>query len=162
DDHFHLGAFGRGVVGTVTGVGVLIVLPFAGQRYDQLYRRDPAQALRLLGVLIIPVGLLLPLQYAMPNPTLFAIVGTLPTVLMIRSFTMVGPVLQSIVPYRLRGLGVALGAVYVFFVGATGGALVAGFLTNALGPKAAVLILGVPSMFIGGFLVMRSASSIKH
>jgi ABC-type branched-subunit amino acid transport system ATPase component len=162
DDHFHLGSFGRGVVGTVTGVGVLVVLPFAGHRYDQLYRRDPARALRLLGALIVPVGVLLPLQYAMPNPTLFAIFGTFPNVLMITAFTMVGPVLQSIVPYRLRGLGVALGAVYVFFVGATGGALLAGLFTNALGPKAAVLILGIPSMFIGGFLVIRSAATIKH
>jgi ABC-type branched-subunit amino acid transport system ATPase component/predicted MFS family arabinose efflux permease len=161
DDHFHLGSFGRGVVGTVSGVGVLLVLPFAGRRYDELYRRDPARALRLLGLLIIPVGVFLPLQYAMPNPTLFAIAAIIPNVLMITAFTMVSPVLQSIVPYRLRGLGVALGAIYVFFVGATGGALLAGLFTNALGPKTTVIIIGVPSMFLGGFLVLRSASTIK-
>ncbi len=149
------------MVGSVTGVGVLVVLPFAGRRYDQLYRRDPAQALRLLGALIVPVAFILPLQYSMPNPTLFAIVGILANVLLITSFTMVGPVLQSIVPYRLRGLGIALGAIYVFFVGATGGALFAAFFTDALGPKAAVLIVGIPSMLLGGYLVIRSASSIK-
>jgi len=161
DDHFHLGTFGRGVVGSVMGVGVLAVLPFAGKRYDTLYRADPAKALRLLGMLIVPVAAVLPIQYAMPNATLFAIVGILPNILLITAFTMVGPVLQSIVPYRLRGLGLALGSIYVFFVGATGGALLAAFITNALGPKAAVLIVGIPAMFIGGFLVMRSASSIK-
>jgi ABC-type branched-subunit amino acid transport system ATPase component len=161
DDHFHLGSFGRGVVGSVTGVGVLVVLPFAGRRYDQLYRSDPARALHLLGAMIIPAGLLLPVQYAMPNPTLFAIAGIVPTVLMITAFTMIGPVLQSIVPYRLRGLGLALGAIYVFFVGATGGALLAAIFTNAFGPKAAVLLVSVPSVIVGGFLVIRSASSIK-
>jgi ABC-type branched-subunit amino acid transport system ATPase component/predicted MFS family arabinose efflux permease len=162
DDHFHLGTFGRGVVGSVTGVGVLFVLPFAGRRYDALYRSDPARALRLLGVLIVPVAFLLPLQYAMPNVTLFAIVGIVPNVLLITAFTMVSPVLQSIVPYRLRGLGMALGAIYVFFVGATGGALLAAFFTNALGPKAAVLLLGIPSMLLGGLLVMRSSGTIKN
>jgi ABC-type branched-subunit amino acid transport system ATPase component len=161
DDHFHLGSFGRGVVGTVTGVGVLVVLPFAGRRYDQLYHRDPARALRLLGLLILPVAALLPLQYVMPSAVTFTIMGIAPNVLMITAFTMVGPVLQSIVPYRLRGLGVALGAVYVFFVGATGGALLAGIFTNAWGPRGAVLVLGIPSMFIGGLLVVRSASTIK-
>ena len=42
DRHFHLGTFGRGVVVTVTGVGVLVALPFVAKRYDALYRRDPA------------------------------------------------------------------------------------------------------------------------
>jgi ABC-type branched-subunit amino acid transport system ATPase component/predicted MFS family arabinose efflux permease len=161
DDHFHLGAFGRGVVGSVTGVGVLLVLPFAGKRYDTLYRRDPAQAIRLLGAMIVPVAVLLPIQYAMPNPTLFAIAGILPTVLLITAFTMVGPVLQSIVPYRLRGLGLALGSIYVFFIGATGGALVAAIFTNAFGPKTAVIVVTVPSMLVGGLLVIRSAGSVK-
>ena len=47
---------------------------------------------------------------------------------------MVGPVLQSVVPYRLRGMGSALGAIYIFFIGATGGALLAAFLTDAYRP----------------------------
>ncbi|HEY4378172.1 MAG TPA: ATP-binding protein, partial [Acidimicrobiales bacterium] len=161
DRHYHLGTFGRGVVGSVTGAGVLIALPIVATRYDSLYRRDPASALRLLGWLILPVAVLLPLQYSMPDTVLFTIVGIFPILLMTTAFTMVGPVLQSIVPYRLRGMGVALGAVYVFFVGATGGALLAGMVTNAMGPKAAVLILGVPSMLVGGYLVIRSAASIK-
>ena len=159
---FGLEAFGRGVIGTVNGLGVLLVLPFAAKRYDGLFRRDPARAVRLLGVLIVPVGLILPIQYAMPNPVLFTAFGVLPFVLLITAFTMVNPVLQAVVPYRLRGMGSALGAIYVFFIGATGGALLAGFFTNALGPRTAILLLSVPSTILGGVLVMRGASSIKH
>jgi ABC-type branched-subunit amino acid transport system ATPase component/predicted MFS family arabinose efflux permease len=161
DEHFGLDAFGRGALASTTGLGVLLVLPFAAKRYDSLFRRDPSLALRLVGVLIIPAGLLLPLQYQMPTPVLFAAAGILPAVLLATAFTMVGPVLQSIVPYRLRGLGTALGGLYVFFIGATGGALLSGFLTGAVGPKGAVLILGVPSMLLGGLLIMRGASTIK-
>ena len=161
DRHFHLGSFGRGVVGTVTGAGVLVVLPFAAKRYDALFRQDPARALRLLGLLILPVGAVIVLQYSMPNAALFAVLGVIPGVLLLTAFTMVGPVMQSIVPYRLRGLGSALGSIYVFFVGATGGALLSALFVNALGPKDTVLLLSVPTTMIGGLLVMRGATSIK-
>jgi ABC-type branched-subunit amino acid transport system ATPase component/predicted MFS family arabinose efflux permease len=161
-DHFGLEAFGRGVVGTANGLGVLAVLPFAAKRYDGLYRRDPARALRLIGLLIVPVGVLLIAQYNMPNPALFTVMGLLPSILLITAFTMVGPVLQSVVPYRLRGMGTALGSVYIFFVGATGGALLAAFLTDAVGPKGAVLVLTVPSTIIGGLLIVKGSLSIKH
>lgn len=122
EERFDLDAAGRGIVGSVTGLGVLCVLPFAAKRYDELYRRDPAQALRLIGVLIMPVAMLLPIQYSMPNATSFTIVGMLPVILLLTAFTMVGPILQSVTPYRLRGTGAALGAIYIFFIGATGGA----------------------------------------
>jgi ABC-type branched-subunit amino acid transport system ATPase component/predicted MFS family arabinose efflux permease len=162
DRQFGLGSFGRGVVGTVTGAGVLLALPFTAIRYDRLYRRDPTRALQLLGVLIVPVAVALPIQYVMPNPVLFTIVGIVPGVLLLTAFTMVGPVIQSVVPYRLRGMGAALGSVYVFFLGATGGALLAAFFTSAFGVRAAVLLLGVPSTLLGGYLLVRSASSIKY
>ncbi len=161
EDHFGLDSFGRGVVGTANGFGVLLVLPFVAKRYDRLFRRDPAMALRLLGGLIAPVGLLIPIQYAMPNPTLFTIVGILPNILLMSAFMMVSPVLQSIVPYRLRGMGSALGSIYIFFFGATAGALLSAFFTDALGPRTAVIILTVPSTIIGGLLVVRSSQSIK-
>ena len=58
-------------------------------------------------------------------------------------------------------MGAALAAIYIFFVGATGGALAAALLADAAGPRTAVLVLMVPSCLVGGFLVVRSAASIK-
>jgi len=162
DRHFHLGTFGRGVVMTVTGLGVLVALPFIAKRYDALYRRDPAAALRMIGVLITPVALILPIQYYMPNATLFAIVGILPGVLLLSAFIMIGPIMMSVVPYRLRGLGIALGSIYVFFVGGTVAAILAAFCTNAFGPRGAMLAVGIPSTLLGGLLILRGSSSIKH
>ena len=114
---------------------MLVALPFVAKRYDALYRRDPAQALRMIGMLIVPIAVLLPIQYFMPNETLFAIVGIVPGALLLSAFIMVGPIIQSVVPYRLRGLGIALGSIYVFFVGATGGAILAAMFTGAFGPR---------------------------
>jgi ABC-type branched-subunit amino acid transport system ATPase component/predicted MFS family arabinose efflux permease len=162
EDRFGLDALERGLLTSFAGLGVVAVLPFAAKRYDALYRRDPAAALKLLGILIVPAAAFIPIQYAMPSAVLFALVGVVPLILLMTAFTMVGPLLQSVTPYRLRGMGGALGAIYIFFVGATGGALLAALIADAWGPRAAVLILIVPSTAIGGLLVMRSASFIKH
>jgi ABC-type branched-subunit amino acid transport system ATPase component/predicted MFS family arabinose efflux permease len=161
DRHFHLDSFGRGVVATVTSASVLFVLPFSSRRYDARYRQDPARAVRLLGWFVVPVAVVLPVQYLMPNAALFTIVGIVPVVLLITAFSLVSPILQSIVPYRLRGMGLALGSVYMFFVGATLGGLLAALFTNAFGPRGAVLLIGIPTTLVGGWLLLRSASNIK-
>ena len=162
EDRFGLDALERGLTGSLGGLGVVAVLPFAARRYDQLFRRDPARALRLVGLLILPVGVLVPVQYAMPNAVLFAVVGVAPMVLLMTAFTMVQPIMQSVVPYRLRGMGGALAAIYIFFIGATGGALLSAFFVEALGPRGAVLLLVVPSTIVGALLVLRSATYVRQ
>jgi ABC-type branched-subunit amino acid transport system ATPase component/predicted MFS family arabinose efflux permease len=161
EQHFHLNAFHRGLVGTISGLAVLLVLPFAGRYYDRLYRESPTKALRLVAILILPAAALTPVQYFMPNVVLFVIVGLPQTVALLLAFTLIGPVLTSVSPYRLRGLGAALGSLYVFFVGATGGALLGALLTNSFGPRTAMLALIIPSTIVGGGLLLRSASSIR-
>jgi ABC-type branched-subunit amino acid transport system ATPase component/predicted MFS family arabinose efflux permease len=162
EERYGLDALERGVLGTVGGLALVVVLPFAGRHYDGLYRRDPARALALIGTLVLPAAVLTPIQYFMPNEVLFALVGLPQLVLLSTAFALVGPVLQSVVPYRLRGLGSALGAIYIFFVGATGGALLAAILTNIYGTRAAVLLLIVPSTVIGGLLILRSSRFIRN
>ena len=162
DGHFHLETFGRGVVATVTGMGVLVALPLTAKRYDAVYRRDPAHALRLLGWLLVPVAAFLPLQYVMPNAALFAIVGIVPAALLVTAFVMAGPIIQSVSPYRFRGFGIALAFSSAFFAGATGGALLAALFTGAFGPRGAALLIGIPSALVGGLLLIRGASSIKY
>ncbi len=162
EERFNLDALERGLLGSLGGLLALCVLPFAARGYDARFRQDPAKALRLVGLLIIPIAVVIPIQYAMPNALAFALVGVVVSVLQFTAFTMIGPVLQSITPYRLRGMGAALGSLYIFFVGATGGALLSAFLTDAVGSKGAVLILMIPSSIVGGVLLVRSSSFIKN
>jgi ABC-type branched-subunit amino acid transport system ATPase component/predicted MFS family arabinose efflux permease len=161
EDRYGLDAAGRGAVASVGGVASLLVLPFVGRYYDRFYRADPARALRLIGVLILPSGLLTPLQFQMPNAALFVVLGLPLGVLLSAAFVMVGPLLQAIVPYRLRGLGASLAMIYVFLIGATGGALLAMPLINAWDPAVAVPTLIVPATVIGGLLIMQSSRSIR-
>lgn len=161
EDEYGLGSFGRGAVGTVSGVAVMISVPFIGKFYDKQYRKDPSQALRLVGWLVLPSALMVPIQYFMPNPVLFAIFAVPTAVLTVSAYAMVGPLLTSVIPYRLRGMGQALGALYIFFIGATGGALLAGLLSNAYSTRTAIIVLYVPSTLVGGALILRSASFIR-
>jgi ABC-type branched-subunit amino acid transport system ATPase component/predicted MFS family arabinose efflux permease len=161
-EHYHLDAFKRGLAGTVAGIAVLVVIPFVGRYYDRAYRTDPPRALKLVAMTILPAAILTPVQYFMPTGLLFIIFGVPQAMLLTISFTMFAPIFQTIVPYRMRGLGTALGSIYIFFVGATGGAVLAALLTNAFGVRAAVLLIIIPSTLIGGGLLFRSAGFIRN
>ena len=162
EEHFGLDALERGTVETLSGLGIIAAVPFVGRRFDQLYRADPAKALALLGLLLIPVAGLVPLQYFMPNVWLFVLVGIVVNLLTGSAFAMVSPVIQGIVPYRLRGLGSALITTYIFFVGATGGGLLGALLSNAYGPRITVVVVTIPAMLIGGIMIANGARSIRH
>ena len=161
EDHYGLGSFARGAVGTVSGVAVMISLPFVGKLYDRAYQQDPTRALRILAWLIIPTAVLTPVQFLMPNPVLFAIWGILPAVMLSSAFACVGPLLTTVVPYQLRGIGGALGAVYLFFIGAVGGALLTALMIDSYSPRVAVTVVAFPSALIGGWLLLRGSHYIR-
>ena len=162
EDQYGTKTFERGVLGTIGGIGLLVALPFAGRAYDSRFRKDPANALRLLGWMILPACVLLPMQYHMPSAVLFTIAGIPQTIMLFIALTMVGPVIQSITPYRLRGMGGALTSIYIFLIGATGGAVLAALLSDAIGPRGAVLAISIPSTIVGGYLILRSSQFIRN
>jgi ABC-type branched-subunit amino acid transport system ATPase component/predicted MFS family arabinose efflux permease len=159
---YGLNAFRRGLVGTVGSLGVLLVLPFIGRYYDKLYHRDPAQALALIGKIILPVAVLVPVQYFMPNAVLWAVFSVGVTVLSMSAFAMVGPVITSVAPYHLRGLSGAVASIYLFFIGATGGAVLSSAFDQAFGPRAAVLIVMIPTTIVGSMMIIRGSHFIRN
>jgi ABC-type branched-subunit amino acid transport system ATPase component/predicted MFS family arabinose efflux permease len=160
--HFHLDAFRRGLIGTVGAIGVLVALPHVGRYYDRLYQRDPAKALSLIGKVILPAAVLTPIQFFMPNPVLYAVFSVPSAVLLLTGFSMISPVLQSVAPYRLRGLTFAVSSIYVFFIGATGGAVLSALLDSAFGPRTAILAIMIPTTLLGGGLIIRSSKFIRN
>ncbi len=159
---FGLDAFERGLIGTIGGLGVLVTLPLVGRYYDKLFRRDPQKALSLIGKVVLPVAVLVPIQYAMPNAALWAVISVPVQMLLLTAFSMIGPILTTVAPYRLRGMVTAVGGLYVFFVGAFGGAVLAAVLDSLFDVRTAVLIIMIPSTLIGALLIIRSAHFIKN
>jgi len=162
EEQYELGALGRGTITSISGVMIIAIVPFVGRYFDRLYRVDPTRALALIGALIMPSALLMPIQYAMPNEYLFAAFDIPGSVMMFAAFAMVQPLMQAVVPYRLHGIGAALGTLYIFLIGAAGGGLLAAMLVNTGTPRSTVLILGLPSTIIGGALMLNGARHIRH
>jgi ABC-type branched-subunit amino acid transport system ATPase component/predicted MFS family arabinose efflux permease len=152
----------RGIILTLCGIGALPFLPFVGRYFDRTYRRDPARALAMVGMLILPSAIFTPLQFTIHSQTWFVILGIPQAVFTTAAFAMVGPVLYAVVPYRLRGMGTALTTMYIFFVGGFLGGIVADFFTDAFGIRATVITLGVPTSIIGGLLLMNGARFIRR
>jgi ABC-type branched-subunit amino acid transport system ATPase component/predicted MFS family arabinose efflux permease len=152
----------RGILLSISGIAALPVLPFLGRYFDSLYRRDPARALALVGLLIIPSAIFTPLQFSVHDRALFALLGIPSAVLTTSAFAMVGPVLYAVVPYRLRGMGASLSTMYIFFIGGFGGGLLSGFFTDAIGIRGTVIAIGVPSAVVGGLLLMNGARFIRN
>jgi ABC-type branched-subunit amino acid transport system ATPase component/predicted MFS family arabinose efflux permease len=159
---FGLDAFRRGLIGTIGSIGILVALPFVGRYYDKLYREDPAKALALIGKMILPVAVVVPIQYFMPNAVLWTAFYVIATMLAMSAFSMVGPVITSVAPYHLRGMTGAVAAIYLFFIGATGGAVLSAGLDQAFGPRTAVLIVVIPTTIIGGFMILRGSHYIRN
>ncbi len=162
EEEFGLDALGRGLVAFTIGVCMAIVLPFAGKYFDKLYKKDPAKALAMVGYLILPGAVMIPIQFNMPNVYLFTLTGIPTTVAAGAAFAMVGPMLQQIVPYRLRGIGTAVGTLYIFLIGALGGALLSALLVGSFGERTAVIVLSVPATLIGGTILINSSRYIRN
>src|SRR5262249_59970711 len=72
DDNLHVhGVLKRGVILSLSGILALPILPFVGRYFDRTYRVDPARALALVGLLILPSALLIPIQFSVHSATWF-------------------------------------------------------------------------------------------
>ncbi len=162
EDEFGLSALERGMAESAGGIVTVAALPFVGRRFDELYRRDPARALALIGAFLLPTAVFTPIQFVMPNVALFVILWVPSLVLTYSAFAMVRPVLQAVVPYRLRGLGAAYSTLFIFCFGGIGGALLSSLFVEAWGPRTAVIAIGVPSTLVGGLILMNGARFIRN
>jgi ABC-type branched-subunit amino acid transport system ATPase component/predicted MFS family arabinose efflux permease len=155
-------AFRRGMLSTIGGLAAVPFLPIAGRYFDRTYRTDPAKALRLVGLLILPSALFTPLQFSTTSQFWFVFWSIPQGVLTTTAFSMVGPVLQAVVPYRLRGVGTAYSTMWIFTVGGFLGGLLSGIIDNAIGARGTVILLSVPSAVIGGAMLVNSARFIRN
>ncbi|MDH4169220.1 MAG: ATP-binding protein [Acidimicrobiia bacterium] len=180
EDEFGLSSLQRGWLATATAIPGILAVPFVGRYFDGLYRKTPSRALATLGLLLLPSTLLVPAQYYLaPNmfentalvlPTgyevpgsvlMFGVFNAFNALLVGASFAMVPALLQAVVPYRLRGLGSAMATMYIFFIGAVGGGLIAAWASDTWSPRFAAM-LAVPAMLIGGLTVVRSSRFIRN
>ena len=162
EEEFGLDALERGYAVAPTGLLIVFFLPFIGSRFDRTFREAPDKALRIIGALLIPVGILIPIQYSMPNVWLFAIMATLSGTFMGAAFAMIQPSIQGVVPYRLRGMGTAIITFFMVAIGGLGGGLLSGFLQDEWGERFAITALAIFAMPIGGYNIIKGSRAIRR
>ncbi|MEM7139764.1 MAG: MFS transporter [Actinomycetota bacterium] len=162
EEEFGLDAFERGWAVAPSGVLIIFLLPFIGRRFDQTFRQAPDRALRIIGMLLIPVGLLIPIQFSMPNVWLFVIIATLTSTFLGAAFSMIQPSIQGVVPYRLRGMGTAIITFFMFAIGGIGGGLLSGFMQDQWGERFAITFLTLVFMPIGGWNIIKGSKAIRR
>ena len=162
EDEFGLESFERGAWATTAGLFTVLALIYVGPKFDRLWRENPTRTLQLVGALIGLSAIFKPIQWAMPTVPLFIALSIPTQVMLSTAFAMVGPLIQAIVPYRLRGTGTALITLYIFFIGGTGGGLISFMFADSWGPRVTTLVLTVPSSIIGGWIMFRGARHVRH
>ena len=162
DEEYGLDALERAYATVPTGLLIIGFLPFIGKRFDRTFREKPDQALKIIGLLLFPVAILVPLQYSMPNVWLFVVFSTLNGTLLGAAFSMIGPSIQTVLPYRLRGMGTAVITFFMFAIGGVGGGLVSAFLQDTVGERAAITTLTLLFMPIGAFYIVRGSGRVRH
>ena len=162
EEEFDLDALERGFAVAPAGILLILFLPWVGRRFDRTFRKNPDGALRILGLLLLPATVLVPVQYFMPNVVLFAAVGAVNLTFLGAAFAMIQPSIQAVVPYRLRGMGTAIITFFMFAIGGIGGGLISAFLQDAIGERPTIIILTALFMPIGGFFVIRGSGRLRR
>ena len=162
EEEFGLNALERGLAVAPAGLGILVFIPVAGRWFDATYRIDPQKAMRIIGLLLLPIGILIPVQYSMPNLGLFIVFSAFNATLLGGAFALVQPAVQAVFPPRLRGMGTAILTFLMVMAGGVGGGIVAGFLQDEIGERVTISIIAAIGMPLGAYFMLRGANRVRR
>ena len=148
-----LGAFQRGIVFAIGGLGTFVGLLVGGLAADNLFRRNPAWALYVAGAGLAGFAVLGALCLYLPwTPLLVAVfaLSNLGTGLVIGPIRLV---VAATSPVRLRALSFALLGIFILLFGGFLGGILLGAIADATTTRTALTVLVLPTVVAGGLLV---------
>ena len=162
DETYHFSAYKRGWVLSLTYLPALLVIPLAGRIGDRLFRRDPRNAVRIFGVLVILYGVFLTIGSQLDAVEPLIVLIAIANACQLAAFTQVGPTISAVVPYRMRAQAFALIGFYIFLLGGFFGGLAVAAIADDYGERTALLVVVPPAALIGGALVMSGSRFMKR
>jgi ABC-type branched-subunit amino acid transport system ATPase component len=147
---------------SLTYLPALLVIPFAGRLGDRLFRRDPRNAVRIFGVLVILYGLFLTVGSQLSAVEPLIVLVAIANACQLAAFTQVGPTISAVVPYRMRAQAFALIGFYIFLLGGFFGGLAVAAIADDYGERTALLVVVPPAALIGGILVLSGSRFMKR
>jgi ABC-type branched-subunit amino acid transport system ATPase component/sugar phosphate permease len=158
---YGLGPLARGWAVAATEVISIAGTVAGGVVGGRLFRASPSRAVTLVAVSIGAFGVALPLALYAPGGLLVIVggvgvakavqaVGTVPVYLFV----------AAVVPTRLRSLGYALLGIYILLLGGLMGNVLTGLVSDARGPRFALVAVSVPASLLAAALTALGARHV--
>jgi ABC-type branched-subunit amino acid transport system ATPase component len=161
EDHFGLGAGGRGLVGSLSALGGVAGVAVGGTYGDRIFRRSPEQSMKLTGALVASFGFALAAALYMPNAALYTVFAAVGSAVVFGAFVPTSGVIAAVTPYRLRSMGFATIGLYLSLIGGLGGAVLVGTLAEAWGDRAAIAVVAPIASVVGGSLIAYGSRHVR-
>jgi ABC-type branched-subunit amino acid transport system ATPase component/sugar phosphate permease len=161
EDDFGLSSTQRALVDAITFLPALISVPLMAMRNERVFRESPPRSLTLVAGLIAAFGAFVVAATWMPNVWSYTLVFAIAVMLSRAAFALIGPIVASVVPYRLRSQGFAMVGIYIFLFGAFFGAVLTGWISDSWGEQVALTIVVLPSTLLGAALIARGATTVR-
>ena len=162
EETYDFAAYKRGWVLSLTYLPALLVIPIAGRYGDRLFRRDPRNAVRMFGALVIAYGVFLTIGSQLSAVEPLILLVAIANACQLAAFTQVGPTISAVVPYRMRSQAFALIGFYIFLLGGFFGGLAVAAIADDYGERTALLVVVPPAALIGGLLVWSGSRFMKR
>ncbi len=160
EQRFGLDALGRGYVLSFAAAGGVIGAPLGGAIADRLFRSSPPRAIIAVSALLSLFVFSVVAMY-MPNIALVVVMLAIGQLGLSAAVSGLLGLIASVIPFRLRSMGYALAGIYIFFVGAFFGALIAGQLSDAFGERTALTLMIPPSLILGAAMMAYGARFVR-
>ena len=149
EEEYGLGDAGRGLVGSIAGIGGVVGVVLGGVLGDRLFRRSPAAPCLAAAALILASGLFQATALFMPNAALYTVAAGLAGAGTFGAFVTVQGTTAAVVPYRLRSTGGAMVSLYLSLFGGLLGAILIGQLSSSTSLRTALVSMSLIAA-IGG------------
>ncbi len=159
---YDLGALQRGYAVAFTELFAIVGTVVGGAIGARLFRASPPRAIVLVAASSAAFGVALPIALYLPGglPVLLVAFG-LTKLLQSTGSVPVYVFVAAVVPTRLRSLGYALLGIYILLLGGLLGNVLTGLVSDARGPRFALVAVSVPASLLAAGLTAYGARFVR-
>ncbi|WP_329014196.1 MFS transporter [Streptomyces sp. NBC_00690] len=161
-DEYHLDAFDRGLIFSLTQLPVIGAMVAGGQYFDRVFRQRPEMTVLIAGGSILVYGVIISGGIWFRPVWLLLAAYVLASMCVGIALVCVGPLVAAVSPHRLRAQAFAFLPVFTFLMGGFFGSIFAGFISDSFGPRTAITSAVAFSAFTAGLLFLRGRSHLRH
>lgn len=157
DGDYQLDALQRGLIFSLTQVGVIAAMIVGGHQFDRLYRLDPARTMHLALLGIVGFAGFMCTGVWVQDLTLLLVFYVIAMMFNGLTLVSISAIIASVTPPRFMAQSFAVMTLFTFLMGGFFGAVGSGIISSLLGTRPALAIaVGVSALLAGLFYYLGS------